>query len=114
MNSYLATINTAIHARDMKLIQSTADELKLRLADGGEEPSWGWNGLITKKLFNLILSPCPHCEARVGIESKGIFGYEARCSACYDVNVPGRDVVGIGNEIEDTIEDWLRKTFTTV
>lgn len=110
MNSFLVSINEAILIRDMSAMRKAAQELKTYLDNGGESPSWGWNGFITKKFFEAILSKCPKCEQCVSIVSKGIFGYEALCSKCS--SDPSNTIVGAGNEIEEAIADWIQRAMT--
>lgn len=100
-NSFLVVIRDTIRARRMDEIRPNAEKLEEWLKSGGEEPIWGWSGLMTKADFKLLLVDCGECSSPPKLINKGLFGYECTCSSC--------GTTGAGNEVLDSVKDWISK-----
>jgi hypothetical protein len=106
-NSYLVSINHALLVRDEEVIQKSCLAIQKHLEEGGSEPSWGWNGFITRAQFTTLSSICPRCREKWRLASKGLFGYDCVCSGCYDPGVEQCNIMGKGETMEDSVKSWF-------
>lgn len=106
-NELLSVIKNALVVGDWGTIRSSCQDLQLLIDNGEKLISWGWNGFITKKQFDLLMSVCPHCSSEIKVVKNGIFGFNTHCRAIETGTVCICIQKVPGNTIEDSIMNFL-------